>query len=543
MTDDDGRISPVDQLEAEISPFLSLQNHIWSSSRDSKQFLRSIDMLLRTIPNLSPSYLDHAEDLLQRSMSRLRSEFNYLLCDTLSSPAALDDEPEDPDLPIPVAQPVQDFNVVIDALPGGNIRDLGDIAKRMAAAGFGQECANAYSISRKDFVEESVSRLGVRVFSTSQVQNMECSDLDLEIERWNQAIKVVFHILFPSERRLSDRVFAGLAPIADLGFADACRETAVNFLRFAAAVATGQRVPEKLFKVVRMYETLKELLPQIHVVFEDQYCEYLVEEYDLCWMNLGQAVKDIFVELENLVKRDLPNRPLPGGGVHPITRYVINYLHAASFFWRILQEIMEDSAVPATSVDELRPSSSLSAQIGWIMERLNQNLEEKSRAYDNEALSFVFLMNNGQYIVDKLGSSELKMMLGNEWIRGQHSKIRQWLGMYHKRCWAKMIALIQISSEGLGSVLAVKSKLKYFNTYLQDIRTEQKGWVILNDQLRDKIRSSTVDYVIPTYSSFLERARRELGRRMDNTVKHSPDDVEACIRELFVVVTRQKPPR
>jgi len=41
---------------------------------------------------------------------------------------------------IPVALPVPDFDIFIDALPSGTINDLHEIVKRMVAGGFGKEC-------------------------------------------------------------------------------------------------------------------------------------------------------------------------------------------------------------------------------------------------------------------------------------------------------------------------------------------------------------------------------------------------------------------
>lgn len=35
--------------------------------------------------------------------------------------------------------------------------------------------------------------------------------------------------------------------------------------------------------------------------------------------NLGEAIRGIFMELENLIRRDPAKAAVPGGGLHPIT--------------------------------------------------------------------------------------------------------------------------------------------------------------------------------------------------------------------------------
>ncbi|KAK9989687.1 hypothetical protein SO802_029926 [Lithocarpus litseifolius] len=59
---------------------------------------------------------------------------------------------------IPVAQPITDYNIIIDVLPSVTINDLHEIAKRMVAARFGKECSHVYSSFRREFLEESLSR-------------------------------------------------------------------------------------------------------------------------------------------------------------------------------------------------------------------------------------------------------------------------------------------------------------------------------------------------------------------------------------------------
>ncbi|MQL05446.1 exocyst complex component EXO70, partial [Escherichia coli] len=148
------------------------------------------------------------------------------------------------------------------------------------------------------------------------------------------------------------------------------------------------------------------------------------------WKRLGEAIRGIFMELENLIRRDPAKAAVPGGGLHPITRYVMNYLRAACRSRLTLEQVFEDYGHPLKDYpnldDRVASSSSLSVQMDWIMELLESNLEAKSKIYRDSALSYVFLMNNGRYIVQKAKDSELGTLLGDDWIRKHTAKVRQY---------------------------------------------------------------------------------------------------------------------
>ncbi|KAL2537663.1 exocyst complex component EXO70B1-like [Forsythia ovata] len=64
---------------------------------------------------------------------------------------------------------------------------------------------NIYGTCRREFLEESLSRLGLQKLSIDEVQKLQWTQLEDEIEKWIKAINVALRILFPSERRLCDR--------------------------------------------------------------------------------------------------------------------------------------------------------------------------------------------------------------------------------------------------------------------------------------------------------------------------------------------------
>ncbi|KAD6119899.1 hypothetical protein E3N88_11170 [Mikania micrantha] len=486
LTDgDDSRngVAVLDQtlkaLDRQISRYVTVDHPIWSDSADASTFLDAVDELVASIREWTPMAadkavtvcLDRAEDLLQQCMFKLEEEFKLLMeqggADSFDNSGRVNggyldsDDDEDNDgyddvVEIPVAHPVSDYNIIIDALPSGTINDLHEISKRMVGAGYGKECSLVYSLCRRDFLDESLSRLG---FSGLQRSNgaLRDDDDEIEIDKWIKAINMAVRVFYPSERRLCDRVF---------GYSS----------------ATGAAA-------------------------------------DLSFMEASKAA-------------------VPGGGLHPITRYVMNYLRAACSR-PTLEQVFDENGVPPVIVDRsLSPSSPLAVQMAWIMEVLESNLEAKSKIYRDPALSSVFMMNNGRYIVKKVKDDELGSLLGDDWVRKHTAKVRQYHVNYQRSSWNKILIALKLDNNNLSPNVAskaMKEKLKMFNSQFEEICRTQSTWAIFDEKLKDELKHSVGAALLPAYRSFLARFNniQDIAKYAEKHVKFDIEDVEARIDGLF----------
>ncbi|KAL8261887.1 hypothetical protein R6Q59_025936 [Mikania micrantha] len=570
LTDgDDSRngVAVLDQtlkaLDRQISRYVTVDHPIWSDSADASTFLDAVDELVASIREWTPMAadkavtvcLDRAEDLLQQCMFKLEEEFKLLMeqggADSFDNSGRVNggyldsDDDEDNDgyddvVEIPVAHPVSDYNIIIDALPSGTINDLHEISKRMVGAGYGKECSLVYSLCRRDFLDESLSRLG---FSGLQRSNgaLRDDDDEIEIDKWIKAINMAVRVFYPSERRLCDRVFgysSATGAAADLSFMEACRVSSMELLKFANGIAMGSRAPDRLFKILDVYEAVKDLMPEIEVLFADQYCLFIRNEALGVWKRLGESIRGIFMELENLIRRDPAKAAVPGGGLHPITRYVMNYLRAACSR-PTLEQVFDENGVPPVIVDRsLSPSSPLAVQMAWIMEVLESNLEAKSKIYRDPALSSVFMMNNGRYIVKKVKDDELGSLLGDDWVRKHTAKVRQYHVNYQRSSWNKILIALKLDNNNLSPNVAskaMKEKLKMFNSQFEEICRTQSTWAIFDEKLKDELKHSVGAALLPAYRSFLARFNniQDIAKYAEKHVKFDIEDVEARIDGLF----------
>jgi hypothetical protein len=546
-------------LDRQISQFVAMERLIWADSADADAFLEAVDDLIGTVQELDAAgtnraLLDRADELLSRCMARLEDEFRSLIerpddaAPVLPGGFGSDGSDDDEDFggedgygdePVPVAKPVTDYDVVIDALSPGSIANVHQIARRMVDAGFGRECAEAYAAARRSFVDESVARLGVRPRTAEEVHASPWEELEFDIARWIPAFNMVFRILIPSERRLCDRVFDGLAPFGDLAFVAAVRTQALQLISFGDAISASSRAPERLFRVVDMYEAVRDLLPDLDPVFSDPYSAALRAEVSTLCNTLGSSIKGIFMELENLIRRDPAQVAAPGGGIHPITRYVMNYLRAACGSRQTLEEVMEgdfgaNGGAPV-AVDPDRPTSSLAVHVAWIMDVLHKNLDTKSKIYRDPSLACIFLMNNGKYIIQKVNDSELGVLLGDDWVKQMSNRVRRWGVDYQRTTWGKVTTVLQTGGPGVGALpaKALLQKLRMFNTYFEEIYDGQSEWVIADDQLRVDIRAAVEDSVMPVYAGLIGMLKSSPETGRDLFIKYTPEDVEARIQHLF----------
>lgn len=552
----------LNSIDGQISRFVAADQPIWADPADSAAFLDTIDELVAIIREWSPMAsekpigvcLARADDMMQQAMFRIEEEFRSLMergaesfglnpqGDASAMNHRFDSDEEDDydrdfqngdDIQIPVAQPLTDYDLIIDALPSATINDLHEMAKRMVGAGFGKACSHVYSACRREFLEESMSRLGLQKLSIEEVHKMPWQELEDEIDRWIKAANVALRILFPSERRLCDRVFFGFSSAADLSFMEVCRGSTIQLLNFADAIAIGSRSPERLFKVLDVFETMRDLMPEFESVFSDQFCLVLRNEAVTIWKRLGEAIRGIFMELENLIRRDPAKAAVPGGGLHPITRYVMNYLRAACRSRQTLEQVFEESnGVPS------KDSTLLTVQMSWIMELLESNLEVKSKVYKDPALCSVFLMNNGRYIVQKVKDGDLGLLLGEDWIRKHNAKVRQYHMSYQRSSWNKMLGLLKVDNtaagmNGLGK--SMKDKLKQFNMQFDEICKAHSTWVVFDEQLREELKISLARLLLPAYGNFIGRFQNlgDIGKNADRYIKYGVEDIEARINELF----------
>jgi len=545
------------------------------------------------LQNREPETQARAQNLLQLAMERLQEEFRHLLLensrsvdpdwlfdslaaaeaagsssfqhslddhdDAIAAEESSGDDNADEDV-APVATPAalvqQTTTTVVDLVHPDVVLDLGNIAQRMIAAKYQNECCQLYVNSRKTVLEESLYGLGVEKLSIDEVQKMPWETLEDKIKKWIQAMKVGVKVLFASEKLLCDQVFP--TPIAETCFSDISKGAMMQLLSFGEAIAISRRSPEKLFKVLDMYETLRDLVREIKSIFCGVSGASVKSEASGILMRLGEAARGTFAEFENAIQRDGLRTPVPGGGVHPLTRYVMNYIVLLCEYKDTLEQLFGEKKKDGSNLldsgngetdllgddgrHEGEKMSRLAVQINWLTHVLLNNLDGKSKIYKDPALTYLFLMNNVHYIVQKVKSSCVIALIGDDWVKKQTGIVRQFATSYQRAAWIKVLSFLKdegIHSSGSFSSgvsrVVLKDRFKNFNAAFEEAHKAQSTWVVFDPQLRDELRISIADKLLPAYRAFVGRYGNflETGRHPDKYIKFSAEDLESAIGDFF----------
>ncbi|KAE9601385.1 putative exocyst complex component Exo70, cullin repeat-like-containing domain-containing protein [Lupinus albus] len=439
-----------------------------------------------------------------------------------------------------------DDEVIVDLVNPDAVLQLREIVERMVRSGYERECLQVYSSVRRDALDESLVILGVERLSIEEVQRIEWESLDEKMKNWVHAVKIAVRVLLCGEKRLCDSVFSDLDEnylMKKICFNETAKGCVLQLLNFGEAVTICKRSPEKLFRILDMYEALRNALPDLGALVLD---ELVIGEVRGVLSGLGEAAKGTFAEFENCIRNETSKKLVITGDVHPLPRYVMNYLKLLVDYGELLNLLLQtndedlhrfqnDFGGDSSQFESMSP---LGRRVLLLMSQLESNLGEKSRLYEDNAMQHVFLMNNLHYLVRKVKDSDLGKVLGDDWIRKRRGQIRQCATGYLRASWSK--ALSCLKDDGIGgssrssSKMTLKDKFKNFNSCFEEIYRIQTGWKVPEEQLREELRISISEKVIPAYRSFHGRFSTQLdGRHAGRYVKYTPDSLEIYLLDLF----------
>ncbi|GKA87080.1 exocyst complex component EXO70A1-like protein [Tanacetum coccineum] len=560
------RIMPLEQAEAEqiiLRWDSSKPDMIFDSCNrhDIDNYLSAVDLI--QLSSNGKITEDNGQStkvntLIQIAMARLEDEFRNILI-SHTTPLELDSvnllTKSDEDSVNSNGSRIGSNICELDVIPEDQINDLRLIAKRMMMSGHVRECVQVYGGVRKITIDACFKKLGVEKLSLGDVQRLDWESLNAKISKYIKAVKICVRILFASEKRLCLRIFENLGHDDDDDvFLETVKSAVITLFNFAEAISISKRSPEKLFKIVDLHDALLDLLPDIEDVFGSKSSESIRVQASEILSRLAEAARGMLYEFESSVLRE-PSRVLvPGGTIHPLTRYVMNYISLISDYKQTLGELivskpvigsrhLDNLTTPDMDLGDHEGQSPLALHLIWIIVILQFNLDGKSKHYKDDALAYLFFMNNVHYIVQKVkGSPELREMIGDSFLKQLTAKITQASTRYQRATWVGVLYCLR--DEGLhatGSLSSgvprnvLRERFKSFNAMFEEVHKMQTLWSIPDTQLREEIQISISEKVIPAYRSFLGRFRTHIenGRHPEYYIKYSVEDLETAVLDFF----------
>uniref|UniRef100_A0ACD5UQR2 Uncharacterized protein n=1 Tax=Avena sativa TaxID=4498 RepID=A0ACD5UQR2_AVESA len=416
--------------------------------------------------------LIHAQELLDTAMRRLDLELHTLL-DSIPNVLHFDQEDEDAD-----DNDIQSTDGLTQTCA-----HLRAIADAMLDTGYGSECVSIFKARRSASVAVALQRLHGSSPSLQQaaIQKLAWEQIDPRMQSWLAGARAAFASVFAGERELFDRVFVDdNACVGDAVFSAVADDQAMSILAVAeAAVARAKRAPERLFRVLDVNDALTETIIPAAVAAFGNKSEVTARAVMLAVTKVSDAVRGMVASFEAAIEKETTKATVPGGAVHPLTRYVMNYLLFLADYDNALARIYSveqftdtspsvgsgsggtagssssvgsgngGTAGSSSSVGSgnggtagsssstsslsttLRTLSLWSNPIRWLVTVLMRKLDAKAGNYREAAQGYLFLANNTHYMAQKVGSStKLKAVLGEDWAEAQRAKARGYADVY-----------------------------------------------------------------------------------------------------------------
>ncbi|PRQ33870.1 putative exocyst complex component Exo70, cullin repeat-like-containing domain-containing protein [Rosa chinensis] len=548
---------------SDASSYTKLTSLFYDNRQEAKLYLKCVRDLQSAMhhfvnsPDSSAEKLITAQTLMQTAMKRLEKEFYQILSDnrenldaeTVSSSRSSESRASPPRTPTrssvsDLESESEDESTFLEGEQIATIpmEDLKSIADCMISAGYGKECVKIYKIIRKSIVDEGLYHLGVEKLSLSQVQKMNWNVLETKIKYWLNAVKVAVKNLFYGERMLCHYVFSASNSVRESCFSEISKEAAMTLFGFPELVAKCKKSPEKMFRTLDLYQAISDLWPEIESIFSFESSSAVRSLGVNSLIKLGEAVRTMLEDFEAAIQKDHSKTAVPAGGVHPLTRYVMNYITFLTDYTEILADIFADYPLTLQTplpeayfgcydVDE----SPISVRIAWLVLVLLCKLDGKAELYKDVALSYLFLANNLQYVVAKVRNSNLKYLLGDYWVGKHESKVKQYADNYERMGWSKVYASLPENPTAEISSDQAKKYFKQFNAAFEEAYKKQSSWVVTDPKLRDELKVAVAKKLVPAYREFYEKHRVGLRREcgVDSLVRYAPENLDNYLSDLL----------
>ncbi|PKA61267.1 hypothetical protein AXF42_Ash006164 [Apostasia shenzhenica] len=564
----------LDDAEEVIRRWEISNSLIWeASTEEACEYLDAVDELVSLLESepCSEDLRSRAEICLQISMARLEDEFRHLMvrntvpldADVLRSSirrisgsfacgadetiedfeGSADEEQQQEASPEERGgSSISDCRKIDLVLPEA-VCDLKEIADRMVLAGYGREICQVYSSIRRDVLDEYLLILGYERMSIEEVQRIEWQTLNEKMKTWIQAMKIMVRVLLTEEKNLCEQIFASSVDLQEECFTNAAKGCIMQLLNFGDAISICQRSAEKLFRTLDMYEALDDVIPVFHSLISGDAHNLVCSEAEEIKKMLADAVRGIFMDFANAVQKEASRKPVQGGEIHPLSRYVMNYVKLLVDYSSSLNVLLDNEDFPEEGkgddcTEEMTP---LGRHLLLLLSYLETNLEQKSKNYEDGGLQFIFLMNNILYIVQKIKDSELLKFVGDDWVRKRRGQVRQHATSYLRASWTKVLSYLK--DDGLGGSgsfnsslkIVIKERFKSFNLGFEELYRNQTAWKVSDPQLREELRISISEKIIPAYRAFFGRFGSQLegGRNVAKYVKYTPEELENYLSDFF----------
>ncbi|CAL1395816.1 unnamed protein product [Linum trigynum] len=364
----------------------------------------------------------------------------------------------------------------------------------------------------------------LRTYTPEEIDDIEWETLENAISLWIRHFELALRTVFISEKKLCNRVLGGILDGAVWleCFIKIADKIMAVFFRFGEGVARSSKEPQKLFKLLDMFDSLESLKSEFTAIFEGEAGLDICIRYRELEKLLVHSSSKVFWEFGLQIEGNSDGFPPPqDGSVSKLVRYAINYLKylATEAYSVPMAKVLRTEQIWKAGILS-KPESDenlLQEAITNILEALQRNIESKRSRYKDKVLPHIFAMNTYWYIYMRTRNTELGKLLGEQYMKQKYKFVAEESAyLYQKQAWGPLVRLLEaddvkrqgnLQDSAMGA--AVRAKVEGFLKALEETAERHRASYTIPDVvLREQIREATVKVVVPAYSDFLSNYTR-----------------------------------
>jgi exocyst complex component 7 len=399
------------------------------------------------------------------------------------------------------------FSVVFDHESLNTFK--GETASHLNVVGQSQEFHQAFHAKCVEMGIESVFRLDCKNFQKKQW---------MPIYRWHRVLLFTIRVLE-----------AILTESKQNHISEAVKEPIRLLLNLASKVAKVKKSPEKLFCILNMHGALFDATPILIRVFD---AEFVKIEVGGVVAALNESARGMLLELKILVQTYRPQHELTQGSVLTITEFLVKYIKLLVNHTGNLDPILcQGQADDLLNIEGVNLTGRL---VSGIIADLESVVQESS-SYVAEGLKFLFLVNNTDFVLRQVEESDVRLMVGAQWIKKRHNNIKQYMRDYLSSSWKQVVRPLETATTSsqkrlknsfLKIFYPTPSPLRSFESALNKACKSQMHWKVCSPVRRVELRTNVIEYVVQAYQAYRDS--------LEESVRGDLEDLEPNLKsDLF----------
>ncbi|CAN6360892.1 unnamed protein product [Urochloa humidicola] len=429
----------------------------------------------------------------------------------------------------------------IDLINPKSVNVIASISSRMIQAGYKERLKETFTHLSQELIRDfHVLDFNWNFQCRSLVDEGDsCRGEDMSLQYWNSASQLITTVLVEMRRQLNEQNFGAFDELKGDYFAKIVEQTILKLLDVDSMSASLDRLLEEVPR--GFVECLSSIFLRIgnalstHKTIADAASTLLElvspesrEPVSIKAEAVQESVEDVVSRLLDTLTNVISSSVLPeteGSDIHPVTRAVVKGIGLLFHHRETLNLILARNRSQA--LEGIHSTKSFSCLISNLMMNLESALEQNSKILEHRELQYIFLLNNLQFVLQRVENSGVKEPTGYDWVVRYQKRIEHCLEEYIEGSWAPVSSHIADKDAKRFSFWK-PSCVQQFTTAFQSVYDIQRHWKVPDPHLREKLRVSISKKIVPSYCEYIKKHRKD-----DRSIKMTAKDLEDMLAELF----------